>query len=220
MKKINWLDHIANLLVVVLGISIAFYLEEYSNEKTELALEKKYLEGLATDLNADLEALDTLIKVNEMIIKATTSLASATNTQNYRDPSQLRNDVLIIQYNPPLVPQKTIYESMKASGKMDLIRDFELRNSLVELYEQYYRGTSQYDDALNDHVRDFIKPFFMENIRFIDGGVDDNFLKELSFKNMIYSYQYLFRAKNEFYIEVKVKVDSIRLSVQYNIDGS
>ena len=51
MKRINWLDHIANLLVVVLGISIAFYLDQYSSEKRAQTQEKEYLEGLAADLD-------------------------------------------------------------------------------------------------------------------------------------------------------------------------
>lgn len=214
MKKINWLDHIANLLVVVLGISIAFYLDEYSNEKNQEAQEQKYLAGLITDLEADMEALDTLIQVNEMILEATISLTQATASTSNNDPSKLRNDILTIQYNPPFVPQRTIYESMKASGKMELIDDFELRSSLIELYEQYYRGTAQYDQALDDHVRDFIKPFIIHKIQFTNNGVGESFLNETSFKNMIFTYRYLFAAKNEFYKEVLKNVEKVKTEIQ------
>jgi len=31
--KINWGDHIVNLLVVVIGVTIAFQLSEYNEEK-------------------------------------------------------------------------------------------------------------------------------------------------------------------------------------------
>lgn len=211
MKKINWLDHITNLLVVILGISIAFYLEGYRAEKDNQAQERRYLESLVTDLNADIEALDTLIQVNDMIIKATNSLSSATNESGYDDHSKLRNDVLMIQYNPPLVPQGTIYESMKASGKMDLVNDFELRNKLVELYEQYYRGTSQYDEALDQHLRDFIKPFFIKSIRYTSGTtVEGDFLQSPEFQNIIFSYRYLFEAKNDFYREVRKQVEEVK----------
>ena len=217
MKNINWLDHIANLLVVVLGISIAFYLDEYQAEKNKKAQEAKYIEGLVADLEADLKALDTLIQVNTKIIAATNALAAASTGEAYEDLSVLRNDILFIQYNPPFVAQRTIYESMKASGKMDLITDFEVQNQLVELYEQYYKGTSQFDDALNEHLRDFIKPFFMERIRFTGKGVDDAFLDDLKFQNIIYSYRYLFWAKNNFYEQVRKQVDSVKVLVESQV---
>ncbi len=219
MKRINWLDHIANLLVVVLGISIAFYLDQYSSEKRAQTQEKEYLEGLAADLDADIAALDTLIKFNDLIIEATVSLIEGVKNNGYEDLTKLRNDVLIIQYNPPFVAQRTIYESLKASGKMDLIKEFDLRNQLVELYEQYYRGTSQYDQALDDHVSNFIKPFFMENVRFNGkNGVEDDFFEELLFQNMIYSYRYLYGAKNQAYKNVRDRVLEVRAAMQLRID--
>jgi len=219
MKRINWLDHTANLLVVILGISIAFYLEGWREETANKKQERKYLDSLITDLNTDVEALDTLRIVNEMIIKASVSLANATVGQPYEDATKLRSDVLMIQYNPPFVPQRTVYESMKSSGRMDLINDFKLRNQIVELYEQYYRGTGQYDQSLDEHVRDFIKPFFMKNIQFTSGNtVDDAFLKEREFQNMIFSYRYLFVTKDSFYGEVKNKAIAMKEAMEKRLE--
>lgn len=214
MKKINWLDHIANLLVVILGISIAFYLESYKEEKTNAAYEKKYLQSLIKDLETDVEALDTLGYVNKMIANALVKLSNASV-----DPTASRDSIasfmLGIQYNPPFSPQKTTYESMKSSGQLELISDFELRNQIVEIYEQYYWGTSEYDISLLNHITDFVKPFYMNQVYYIGPNtINDDFLESNVFRNIIYSYKYLFQAKMDFYDQVKIQTDSILLKVK------
>ncbi|WP_424961463.1 DUF6090 family protein [Ekhidna sp.] len=219
MKKINWLDHIANLLVVILGISIAFYMEGWREEAGNRMQEQKYLESMATDLQTDMEALDTLLKINEEISSALVNLSMASVGRPYGSDSALMFQTLKIQYNPPFTPQRTAYESLKASGKMDLISDFELRNQIVDLYEQFYRGTTEYDDALEEHVRDFVKPYYMKNVRFTGPqSIDPSFLNDDEFRNIIFAYRYLFIAKNEFYKKVLSKTDSVKNEIVYHLD--
>lgn len=208
MKNINWLDHIANLLVVILGISIAFYLEGYKEEANNRTQEKKYLQSLIEDLETDIEALDTLAYVNKRISNALIKVSNASSGAPYPQDS-LVGFMFGIQYNPPFSPQRTAYESMKSSGKLDLISNFELRNEVVELYEQYYWGTSEFDVSLLNHINGFVKPYFMKNIVFTGrNSMDESFLDSHEFKNIIYSYRYLFLAKVDFYARVKGEVES------------
>ena len=204
MNKINWLDHIANLLVVILGISIAFYLESYREDQGRKSQEEKYLESLIEDLEADIQSLDQLLIANERITNALVGLTDASIGRESLNDSSLLNSIFAIQYNPPFTPQRTTYESLKASGKMDLIDDFELRNSVIKLYEQSYKGTREYDNTLSEHVRDFVKPFYMKNIQFKAAyALDDSFLEAAEFKNITFAYRYLFISKNENYKKIK-----------------
>lgn len=215
MKKINWLDHTANLLVVILGISIAFYLEGYKEEENNRTQERKYLESLIKDLDTDIQTLDTLHAINKRISDALVTLSDASVGKPYGSDTALMNYTLTIQYNPPFAPQLTTYESLKASGKMGLIGSFEVRNEVVELYEQYYRGTNEYDAALNQHIRDFIKPFYMENVTFKTGrSINPDFLPRAEFRNMIFSYRYLFIAKDDFYMQVKERAEKVKVLLE------
>ncbi len=207
MKKLNWLDHIANLLVVILGISIAFYLESYKEEKANAMQEEKYMLSLAEDLTADFEAIDTLNQWNTYMSNSLVKLTTASTGRPYEEDS-LVIYLLSIQYNPPFTPQLTTYESLKASGQMGLIKDFELRNQLVELYEQYYRGVEQYDESIDQHLRDFYKPFFFKNVEFIGRNqVRKEFLRKAEFRNIMFAYRYLFLAKSGFYRTVQNQID-------------
>ncbi|MEP5613568.1 MAG: DUF6090 family protein [Cyclobacteriaceae bacterium] len=219
MKNVNWFDHIANLLVVILGISIAFYLESYKEVKANKAQERKYMASLVEDLQSDLAALDTLGEINKSIANAIVNLSNASIGSPF-DSDSLVGYLLGTQYNPPFSPQLTTYESLKASGRMDLISDFDIRNKVVELYEQYYRGTKQYDDAINENLRDFYKPFYMKNIVFTGRRtISTEFLTTTEFRNIMFAYRYLFLAKSEFYNQVRLEVDSTLQSLkQQNFD--
>ncbi|MEP1094228.1 MAG: DUF6090 family protein [Cyclobacteriaceae bacterium] len=214
MKNINWFDHIANLLVVILGISIAFYLESYKDDKASRQQEQKYMASLIEDLQADLAALDTLGALNKSIGESLVKLSNASVGISY-DSDSLVGYLLGTQYNPPFSPQLTTYESLKASGRMDLISDFDIRNQVVELYEQYYRGTKQYDDAIDENLRDFYKPFYMKNIVFTGRNtINTEFLKKTEFRNITFAYRYLFLAKTEFYKQVRIQVESTLKSLK------
>lgn len=215
MKKFNLIDHLAGLLVVILGITIAFYLEGWREEKERRTQEVKYIESIISDLNADIEALDTLINVNGYITRSLVTLSNASINMPYSKDTTLRFHVLFIQYNPPFTPQNTIYESLKASGKMDLIDDFELQNEVIELYERTYLGAKQYDETLSEHVRDYIKPFFMENILYISPQeISDKFLDKNEFKNMIFAYRFLFTQKNDFYRRTLEDVEKVKVLLE------
>ena len=197
MKKVNWFDHTANLLVVILGITIAFYLESYKEDAKAKKLESQYIESLIQDLEVDKEHLDTLSDINEKMSAALLELSRASTGASF-DKDSLAFRLLIIQYNPPFEPQRTTYQSL-GSGRMDLISDFVLRNSIVELYEQYYRGVRQYDDAIDQNLRDFYKPYYMKKVVFTSPStVKEDFLFNAEFQNIIYAYRFLFLAKKDF----------------------
>ncbi len=218
MKKVNWLDHIANLLVVILGISIAFYLEGYRAESEQRRQERKYLESLISDLASDIASMDTLIIINKNISRSLVALSNASIGIPQSEDTSIVSRVMWIQYNPPFTAQRTTYESLKASGKMDLIGDYELRNQIVELYEQVYLGADQYDASLTEHVSDYIKPFFMENMKYISRNeIDKSFLAKNEFRNMIFSYRFLFQRKNDYYKGVREKVEKVKASLEERV---
>lgn len=215
MKKVNWLEHLASLLVVILGISIAFYLENYKEEKANSRLEEKYIQSLVQDLESDIAALDTLQIINELISNALVKLSNA-STDRSAPRDSITGFMLGIQYNPPFSPQKTTYESMKSSGQLELISDFELRNQIVELYEQYHWAAEEYDISLLNHVTDFVKPFYMNNVYYTGPfTINDDFLESNVFRNIIYSYKYLFQGKVRFYDQMR---DQTELTLE-NLKG-
>ncbi len=208
MKGINWKDHIINLFVVILGISVAFYLEGYRETQSAKKLSAKYMISLGEDLKEDRNLLDTLNKINDRLLSNLNKISNASVGAPINEDS-LSIYLYSIMYNPPFTPQSTSYESMKTSGQMDLLADFEVRKKVIELYEQYYNGMNQFDDAIAEHLRDFVKPYFVENARYTGPNtLDPAILNNPQFRNMIFSYRSLFAQKSIFYENVLTQVDS------------
>ncbi|WP_258099874.1 DUF6090 family protein [Marinoscillum pacificum] len=218
MKKINWPDHLTNLLVVILGITIAFYLEGWKESKKSYKLEQQYLSSLATDLHSDRIYLDTLLVINRSMEKSLNILTGATIGKAYNEDSLLFH-VYSTQYIPPFQPQSVTYESLKSTGNLDLIKDFELRNRIVELYEQFYRGSKEYDKALTNHTDSYVQPYFIRNLDFIDGGrVKTDFLKDKEVRNMLFAEKSIAQMRTTFYKSLDSQLDSLIIQVDRAIE--
>ena len=69
-KKISWRDQLINLLVVIIGISAAFQLDNWREGRKQRRNEKVYLENLINELDIDLNELDTLVEFQKIEIRA------------------------------------------------------------------------------------------------------------------------------------------------------
>lgn len=209
MKKINWSDHLVNLIVVILGISIAFYLESWRENKRNKELEQQYLISLASDLQNDRDYLDTLLVINENIEKSLRVTSGASIGRPFNEDSLLGH-IFSIQYIPPFKPQKVTYESLKSTGNLDLIRKFEVRKRVIELYEQFYRGSQEFDQAITDHTQNYIQPYFIKNFIYTGPGkVQLELLQDNQLRNMLFSEQNIAQMRSSFYKQVDEELNAV-----------
>ncbi len=200
---INWKDHFINLFVVILGISVAFYLESWRENQNVLQQEKAFLVELERSLEQDSILLDTLISINEF--------QQVTLTRLLRKESITSDSVgyfiYNIFYNLPFAPQKAVYESMKASGGIQSLKDFELAARIMELYEQDYMGMHQWNEAVDDHIKDFYRPYVIGTLQYTFGArIDGNRLQSREFRSIVQPYRAFHQGKSNYYLEVRERI--------------
>ncbi len=61
IKQKKWMHYLLELLVVFIGVTAGFLLNNWREDNAELNLEKKYLESFYADVTADAIDLDSLI---------------------------------------------------------------------------------------------------------------------------------------------------------------
>ena len=61
----KWKEYLAELLVVIIGITIAFSIENYAANRKEKVEELQHLKGIADDLKADLNSFEAYTTYNE-----------------------------------------------------------------------------------------------------------------------------------------------------------
>lgn len=182
MKKINWLDHLVNLVVVITGISIAFAMNNWKDSKSKNSLKDTYIEAMSDELTADINDLDSLLKNDSIRYKALIrlffidSIDLPTDSVNWAI-SQLASYDSFDAHN-------ITFESLKSSGKFDVINDVKIRLSIMEYYHNSYKGITIIEDYTRNSFDNNIIPFIMEElgVRF---NADLEKLKKPKFNNMV-----------------------------------
>jgi len=131
MKDIKWLNHIIELVIVIVGISIAFSINKYSENRKELKREVLFLESFRDEINDDIPKLDTVIIKISLIKESLEKLINVIKEEDKNNDSlkEYINSGIYTIYSH--TPKTTTFESLQSSGKLDIIQNFELRKEII-----------------------------------------------------------------------------------------
>jgi len=192
--KIDWNSKLIDLLIVIIGITIAFQLNNLNESNKSKTQEKDYLksfyeENIDNELSLSL-ALEFGLKTKNDI----DSLKQILLSKNYEDgriKNLSANMLTMSDFHPSLITM----ENITASGDFDIIRNFEYREKIIDTYNSY-QTTSQLEGILSDYVNQYVTPFFFEYIRFSDfSSLKENFTKKPEFENIVLGYDVLLTQK-------------------------
>lgn len=201
-KKINWLDHLIGLLVVIFGITIAFYLNNWNEGRQTKRQEQKILNSLLTELGEDSINLQHLIDTTLYMEKKSSMLIKV-----FEDSNAVSKDSLFFYLLPlysyfKFSPRNVTYNSMIFSGKLDIISDFELSKDIISLYNSKYDEVATVDELHRVEVFD-LKIHYLHSKIVIGKNLNltHAIIKETSFQNYAYGTNYFFRNKKNAYGE-------------------
>lgn len=181
---INWRYTIGEILIVILGISIAFGLNNWASDRKDQSLKIKYLENLKEDLIADSLQLHKNIDALNHRINISKTISAA-----FQNRSTRLDTVLKYIYQIPLPidfrPRDIGYQSMINSGDLRLIDDFELKKQIQEHYLNNEHVKEIYERQ-NIIVDKYLGNFFIEKMDYpaLYSG-DFSSLNDLGFINSI-----------------------------------
>ncbi|OMP30498.1 DUF6090 family protein [Mangrovimonas sp. DI 80] len=188
--KIDWKSKIIDLLIVIIGITIAFKLNNWNDSfKTELEA-KGYIESFYEENKANYENLVAAIDFANTKRKDIDSLKNMLLSGNYSDnriKSLSASMLALTDFNP----STTTMENITASGEFDMIKDLDLRKDIISTYNSY-KTTTKLEALIADYINDYVTPFFFENVRFRDfGSINPDFIKDPHFENIVLGYEVL-----------------------------
>ena len=135
--KINWKYTFGEIIIVIIGISIAFGLNNWASAQKGKSLAKQYLENLKLDIEADAEAL--LLNIDKIM----TSMENNRFITSSLNMEQIGRDSIARVYFQELskvfdfYPNQSTFEALKYSGDLNLIQNFKLRNDIVRHYDAF-----------------------------------------------------------------------------------
>jgi len=135
-RKAKWRRGLAELLIIVLGVLIALWVDNWNGEREDRLLEQEYLSTLATDLRADLVELDEASERARLNERAAQALYDAIQGTGSLAPDSLSRFVLQagFLYFPAYSPYT--FEDLTSTGNLRLLRSEEIRRALAAYHNE------------------------------------------------------------------------------------
>ena len=121
------------ILMIVVGINVALWFEGWFQDLQDAEIAERYLIDLRDDLLTDIENLDYVIKSGEAKSQKTAQVIELLPSLAELPPDELAQAI----YTPPnyqfFVPSDFTYRSMQESGDFRLLRNADIKKSILKL---------------------------------------------------------------------------------------
>lgn len=191
-RRQNWFNHFVNLMAVVLGVYLAFYINERAQENAEQREVVLLMHSLLNDLSGDERIYEEFeipsnVEQQEML----NTLLEALINEDMDLLPELLSAALVVEN---FAPTTTTYTSMKSAGKLGLIHDLELQKKLSEYYEGLAIESIKKGDFQVEFFTGEILPWMTDNVDLMSMQVL-NFDALIVLRNKLIIYQSLIDQK-------------------------
>jgi hypothetical protein len=213
MKHYDWSMLFFELLVVFLGVTAGFLLNNWQMQKKDETLENKYLNAFLQDVNSNITELEkTVIEDSLWLEKIKPRLLTL---KKGLIPVDSANSMIkqIIGISKIDIKKGT-YEDMSNSGNLNLLSDFEIKKQIVD-YHVAISGIEFIDKYFYDYFADFVMPFIFDHYNVLKETLDDpNIIKSTQFDNVITGYFSMMQQRQTAYRNLLRRSYSLKKSLQ------
>lgn len=156
---------LGEIIIVIIGIFVALQLNiSYENSKIEKA-EIFYLKGILENLDQDIVEFNKLLVSDTVLLNSYTTIVRAFTTDSIRsDKDYLFKALNRAQYLHAFSGSSIVFEDMKSSGKINLIRSDLLRYSILRYYNESQALIKHESEIYNPKIIEMKDKIFITNI--------------------------------------------------------
>ncbi len=191
-----WLGHVLNFLAVILGVYLAFAINEQSKQAGELKEARQLMGAMAAELEDDTRTYrEYHIPINQQYEQTLDSLILALVDEDVARAEEFLPALFQIEN---YVPNASVYNSMKSSGKIRLIEDLELQKKMSDFFDGTVLECTAKNELQADFFLDNLIPWLLENSDLLEMSLDNT--EDLrTLKNLLLTYQSLVSQKTSHY---------------------
>ena len=206
--NIDWRSKIIDLLIVVLGITIAYKLNTWNESSKAQSKAVNYIRSFSEENTRNEENLRGALEFSVKNLESIDTLKKLLVSKRYDDPriQELMGTMMALASYSPSV---TTMENITASGDFEILQDVELRKKIIDTYNSY-KTTLKLETMLLDYVGEYVTPYVFEKVRFSDGSIiEDDFIQDPQFENIVFGYSVLLSQQVNGYSTNLLKVESL-----------
>ncbi|MFC2133114.1 hypothetical protein ACFLTH_00735 [Bacteroidota bacterium] len=209
IRNSNWKKLFFELIVVFLGVSSGFFLNNWRMEEQEKQVEDKYLAAFLNDVNENIPELKNIIESDSIWLTRVTPKLELIQNETLSLDSALILTSLIASISRLDVHNGT-YEDITNSGNLNLISDFKLKSLIVD-YNIVINGVGFIDDYFYKYFNDFVMPFIFKEFSVLKGEFNNpTVIKSVRFANVVAGYYSMVQQRSAAYSDLLDKTYTLR----------
>lgn len=183
--KFSFKTVVLEIFIVIVGITIAFWLNNWGEERKERRLETEFLKTLRSDLASDSAAFAYQIEENQENVKHLYSFVHVLRKKDYANDSVQWFIGRFMNRNNWIINANT-FEILKSGGKLDIIQDFDLRSEISRFFRIRTYQTERMLDVIQTFQDDQMNVYLTKNSDyFIQSRPDKSFVRDIEFQNLL-----------------------------------
>lgn len=201
------------LIVVFLGITAGFFLNNWKMQKQETLLEQKYLSGFLQNINDNIIQLEEEIASDSLwLIRANPILVSFENRTIIIDSAKVA--INLINKITKLKTHIGTYEDIINSGNLNIMSDFEIKTQIIN-YHTNIKGVKLFEDFFYKYYSEIVTPFILSEYNYLNGDFNDiERIKRIKLPNIFTFYYTLINQKKDAYEELLNQSYSLKNEIQ------
>jgi len=198
MSKRSFTDKILSALkeiaLIVIGILIALFINNWNSDRLDREEEIAILEGIKENILTDTIDMNLNIRSYQHIIRQDSLLARALIQQKPYSDTIMSGLASIYFTDLVLVLHNEYYEKAKSVG-LNIISNKELRSKISRLYEFDYSYLLEHEDDKDELMMEYFNTYLLNN-SFLDyrisndGGAVTMFLSEKNYQKLLKDKQF------------------------------
>ncbi len=209
----DWKKLFFELIVVFLGVTAGFILNNWRMQKDVQNTEQKYLNGFHQDIVANITELSKSIKSDSLwLVHAKPKLLSIQNGTIKIDSANYIIKLMVSISKASL--QTGTYEEIINSGNLNTISNFNIKKQIVD-YHEAINGVGFIDDYFYRYFNNFVMPFIYSNFSILKGKLEDPLIiKTNQFANVVAGYYSMVQQRKSAYQDLLNKSFSLKAKLE------
>ncbi len=185
IKKRTFSYILLEIIIVIIGISIAFALSSWGERRKEVHMGDEFVRTMISDLQSDSAAFVYQIANIEENVEGVESFMELCRNKDFQNDSLLWYVGSFMNRNNWLINGNT-YEILKSGGKLEIITDFDLRSDISFFYRIRTYQTDVILSLSQEFIEEHMNPYLTKHSDFFIHEVPDpKFAQDLEFQNLL-----------------------------------
>lgn len=208
LKRYVWYA-LGEILLVMIGISLAFQVNNWNDDRIKKNAEIRYYENLKDQITDDKNLVVRQVNFNKAYAAEYSYALKILETNNRNRMDTLGRIVLNLTQYSDFDRQGNIYETLVNGGEIKLLRNYKIVNRIRTLEEKYLY-INRMENIHYDVMMNYVAPEIMPLIRFSDGKIQQpDVLFSYEFQNLILTLLDVMDEKDKVYHEALHEIDLI-----------